>query len=148
MHFEGLIRVKGKNKAIATYSPLALGGLTYRLPASNSMLLERERETLEFVHALQILREGKQKPRDALFYVGQAGAGKTELLRRIYHLSVSHNDTVDTVYVDADPTDRLVKLALWKHIFRQLLLGMFDARFCGCVCMYVFVWCMCMCVFV
>ena len=102
------------------YSPLGFGQATkIKAEVGQSMMFEREREIMVFMNSLASITQGAQ-PSHALFFIGEAGAGKTALMSRVFTLCASQKDAITTLYVDADPTEGKVKLALWRHVVLQV----------------------------
>ena len=127
MRLEGEIAVKGKQTKLKIYTPIRHDRLAVMGSAATQRTtgetLNRGAEMAEFMQSLVSLQHDKSNhPQSKVIMVeGEAGIGKTHLIRNFYRVVSTNLQTLHVIYAKGDATESSSLLAMWTPVMEQLM---------------------------
>ena len=121
MRMEGELKVKGKDVLIKVYTPLRvdrLASMENKKGATGEML-NRGTEMAAFMGSLVALRQDGQSK--VIFIEGEAGIGKTHLIRNFYRVVSTNLHMLHTLYAKGDATESTSVLSMWTPVLEQMM---------------------------
>ena len=125
MHFEmkmeGEIKVKGKELLIKIYTPLRVDRLASmeNKKGVTGEMLNRGTEMAAFMQSLVALRQDGQSK--VIFIEGEAGIGKTHLIRNFYRVVSTNLHMLHVMYAKGDATESTSVLSMWTPVLEQMM---------------------------
>ena len=130
MRLEGEITVKGKQTKIKIYTPIRHDRLAVMGSAATQRTtgetLNRGAEMAEFMQSLVSLQHDTsssqpQSQSKVIMVEGEAGIGKTHLVRNFYRVVSTNLQTLHVVYAKGDATESSSLLGMWTPVMEQLM---------------------------
>ena len=127
MRLEGEITVKGKQAKIKIYTPIRHDRLAVMGSAATQRTtgetLNRGAEMAEFMQSLVSLQhDTSTHPHSKVIMVeGEAGIGKTHLIRNFYRVVSTNLQTLHVIYAKGDATESSSLLGMWTPVMEQLM---------------------------
>ena len=121
MRVEGEISVKGKETKIKIYTALRMDRLAVMETVKTAgWTLNRGAEMAAFMESLVALQKGEGQSK-VIFIEGEAGIGKTHLIRNFYRVVSTNLHTLHVVYAKGDATESSSILSMWTPVMEQMM---------------------------